>query len=203
MLLAAAALVVGGNARADVVGLSTTSNSIGSLIADDAVLHLNFRTTGLSGNRLTGISFADLGSEPKILSATLIKDNREGGVFFYSDLAYSTAGGIITFETGFGKIGSTILDANSDYELTINNDGTEILRASICTDSSVTNSIPDWIYSTSLVTYPPNGSAAFTLYTAVPEPGTLILTGTALVAGAVGAYLKRRRKNRAETDAPA
>ena len=28
----------------------------------------------------------------------------------------------------------------------------------------------------------------------VPEPGTLILTGSALVAGAVGAYLKRRRK---------
>jgi hypothetical protein len=32
----------------------------------------------------------------------------------------------------------------------------------------------------------------------VPEPGTLILTGTALVAGAIGAHLKRRRKAKAD-----
>ena len=32
----------------------------------------------------------------------------------------------------------------------------------------------------------------------VPEPGTLILTGTALVAGAIGAYIKRRRKTKAD-----
>jgi len=32
----------------------------------------------------------------------------------------------------------------------------------------------------------------------VPEPGTLILTGTALAAGAIGAYIKRRRKAKAD-----
>jgi hypothetical protein len=41
----------------------------------------------------------------------------------------------------------------------------------------------------------------YSLYATVPEPGTLILTGTALVAGAVGAYIKRRRNNRAQADA--
>lgn len=35
----------------------------------------------------------------------------------------------------------------------------------------------------------------------VPEPGTLILTGTALVAGAIGAYIKRRRKSTSQADA--
>ncbi|MEI6325124.1 MAG: PEP-CTERM sorting domain-containing protein [Gemmataceae bacterium] len=35
---------------------------------------------------------------------------------------------------------------------------------------------------------------------AVPEPGTLILTGSAMAAGAIGAYIKRRRKNRAQVE---
>ena len=35
--------------------------------------------------------------------------------------------------------------------------------------------------------------------TAVPEPSTLILTATALTAGAVGAWIKRRRQKSAET----
>lgn len=39
--------------------------------------------------------------------------------------------------------------------------------------------------------------------TAVPEPGTLILTGSALAAGAVGAYFKRRRKARTEAETAA
>ena len=32
----------------------------------------------------------------------------------------------------------------------------------------------------------------------VPEPGTLILTGTAMAAGAIGAYIKRLRKTKAD-----
>ena len=35
---------------------------------------------------------------------------------------------------------------------------------------------------------------------AVPEPGTLILTGSVLAVGAIGAYIKRRRKNRAQLE---
>ena len=35
---------------------------------------------------------------------------------------------------------------------------------------------------------------------AVPEPGTLILTGSVLAVGAIGAYIKRRRKNRAQVE---
>jgi len=35
--------------------------------------------------------------------------------------------------------------------------------------------------------------------TAIPEPSTLILTATALTAGAVGAWIKRRRQKSAET----
>ena len=35
---------------------------------------------------------------------------------------------------------------------------------------------------------------------AVPEPGTLILTGSVLAVGGIGAYIKRRRKNRAQLE---
>jgi hypothetical protein len=34
--------------------------------------------------------------------------------------------------------------------------------------------------------------------TAVPEPGTLILTATTLAVGAIGVYINRRRKSRKE-----
>ncbi len=34
--------------------------------------------------------------------------------------------------------------------------------------------------------------------TAVPEPGTLILTATTLAGGAIGVYINRRRKSRKE-----
>ena len=37
--------------------------------------------------------------------------------------------------------------------------------------------------------------------TAVPEPGTLILTGSALLAGAIGVYFTRRHKDQALTPA--
>ncbi len=40
-------------------------------------------------------------------------------------------------------------------------------------------------------------NAAISLYydpASVPEPGTLILTGTALTAGAIAAFIKRRRR---------
>ena len=42
--------------------------------------------------------------------------------------------------------------------------------------------------------------AAYLYYdsTSVPEPATIILTGSALAAGAIGAYFKRRRKPQTE-----
>jgi len=44
MLLALAALVVGGNARADVVGLKTNSNDTNGFV-DTRILTVNFNTT--------------------------------------------------------------------------------------------------------------------------------------------------------------
>ena len=42
--------------------------------------------------------------------------------------------------------------------------------------------------------------AAYLYYdsTSVPEPATIILTGSALAVGAIGAYFKRRRKPQTE-----
>jgi len=201
MLLALAALVVGGNARAGVVGLSTTSvSSSGSFSSDQTVVSINFHTTGLSGNKFTGISFVGLGSYMGTLTAVLTKVGGSPTDISVSILTYSTPGGIINFDTDAHEdaheIGSFIWDANSQYNLIITTDG-NITGASVNNSSGITNSIPDWIYS-------PVGGAgdvAVTLYAAVPEPGTMILTGTALAAGAVGAYFKRRRKAKAEVAA--
>ena len=46
-----------------------------------------------------------------------------------------------------------------------------------------------------------NTLSGFVNVTAVPEPATLILTGSALAAGAVGAFIKRRRKAFQEANA--
>jgi hypothetical protein len=196
MLLALATLVVGGNARAGVVGLSTTSDSTGSFGAGNTVVAIGFNTTGLSGNKFTGISFVGLGTYTGTLTAILTK---LGGspTTTTSILTYSTAGVIINFGTNSGEIGSTNWDASSQYNLTITTDGA-ITGASVNNSGGITNSIPDWIYSPVGGDY---GDVAVTLYAAVPEPGTMILTGTALAAGAVGAYIKRRRKAKAEVAA--
>jgi hypothetical protein len=195
MLLALAALVVGGNARADVVGLNNAADSTFDFDTPrSTIVLMSFRTTGLSGNKFTGISFVGLGSYSGQLTATLTKD---GGSSSTSDLTYSSAGSIINFETGAGKIGSTIWDASSDYTLEIIMTGITT-GADINTSKTINNSIPDWIASASGAV---ENDAAYTLYAAVPEPGTMILTGSALAAGAVGAYFKRRRKAKAEVAA--
>ena len=68
VLVAVAALVMGGNIRADVVGLQTNTNQISSvpggfdISGGDTLLYFEFGTTGLSGAKFTGISFNNLGA---------------------------------------------------------------------------------------------------------------------------------------------
>jgi len=203
-LLALAWLVVGGNAKADVVGLTTNrlGNGMNNFVSE-RILTVKFNTTGLSGNRFTGISFASLGtvSPGATLFATLM--NVSYGYGSVSSLSYVSDGAIINFDTGDRKIGSNVWDSNSSYELIVEVSDALTRAVTYSVDTphaynlTVTNNIPDWISSPSVS----NGDVAFTLYTAVPEPGTMILTGTALAAGAVGAYFKRRRKAKAEVAA--
>jgi len=197
MLLALAALVVGGNARADVVGLKTNSNDTDGFV-NTRILTVNFNTTGLSGNRFTGISFASLGTVTlgATLSATLT--NTLTFQSTTSSLTYVSGGAFISFETGLDKIGSNVWASNSSYQLKVDVTGrlSGADTYNVATPT-VINDIPDWISSSSVE----NRNVAFTLYAAVPEPGTMILTGTALAAGAVGAYFKRRRKAKAEVAA--
>jgi len=80
--------------------------------------------------------------------------------------------------------------------------------------TSYPHSLDSQFFTTSPATMTQMNSSGFTGYgevgsfmfqfegnstTAVPEPSTLILTATALTAGAVGAWIKRRRQKAAES----
>ena len=203
LLVAFGALVLGGNARADVVGLNTTtSTTVLSQAYNDAdnFLTVNFTTTGNSTNKFTGVKFTDLGIGSLTVTARLSKIGT--GVVATDTISYTAANTFI----GFTNIANTTWDASSTYQLRFDVNqlaGATFANYKASSDGAVTNGISDWINTASQAAVVGSPGAAFTLYTAVPEPGTLILTGSALAAGAVGAYFKRRRKARTEAESAA
>jgi hypothetical protein len=214
VLVAVAALVMGGNIRADVVGLQTNTNQISSvpggfdISGGDTLLYFEFGTTGLSGAKFTGISFNNLGAN----NIDFIAELREYNLFYneYFPVAaslgkYTAAGSKIDFSkipnSSAEELSRYGLNAGTNYALSLYSLSQVLIDNYESSNGVITNSMTDWIAgptlnsTTGLVTMV---GPAFTLYSSVPEPGTMILTGTALAAGAVGAYFKRRRKPKRE-----
>ncbi len=199
MLIVFALLAMGPrNSKAGVVGLQTTSatgvqNQITSNESSgQSLLFIIFSTTGNSGNKLTSISFSslNLAINSTALTAYLYEDSDQKAT---SVLTFTGSGN----QLNFGDIANYSLQSGKNYELSIRTNVATSISGYQTTNGLVTNSIPDWISTASQ----DNGSAAFTVYAAVPEPGTMVLTGSALVAGAIGAYIKRRRKSKSQVDA--
>jgi len=196
------AFLVSGNLRADVVGLQSRTIASGSsnLItfggaANQDLVRIYFRTTNTSGAKLTSIAFngLSLASGSTALTADLV---REGyGVVASQQLTYAGNGNL----TQMGTVADYLLLTNTYYQLAIRTNSAVAITGITGSGYEVNDFIPTYINNDGSL-YSNTNPAAYTVYAAIPEPGTMILTGSALLAGAVGAYIKRRRKNRAHGD---
>jgi hypothetical protein len=202
MLLALAALVVGGNARADMVlGIKNTSSSAS---ASNLTNILSFNTTALGGAKVSGIGlFTDVIFTTQTGTVTF---KSSGGIsedqtasFQLSNVNNDLSGNAVNLSWGSGSSGYLL--ASRTYTLDLAFAGATVDQFTKGGTYSVESGISNyWASPTAGAT----GSVAVQIYydtTSVPEPGTMILTGTALAAGAVGAYFKRRRKAKAEVAA--
>ena len=203
-------LAVCGKVQADVLGLAS-ANTSGPYSSSEYAnlgnfLTVNFSTnTNSSLNSFKSVKFLNLGSMStsggSISSLNIQAILRLGAFTATDNIVYTTPNAAINLT----NIGNTNWAASSNYTLEFNiNQGTAVTldQRYISDNGVVTNSLPDWISSSSQFsgTSDSVGSfgVAFSLYSAVPEPTTMILTGSALAAGAIGAYFKRRRKTPTE-----
>jgi hypothetical protein len=186
-------LVLTGNSKAGVVGITPNVTPSGAAAKSDAIM--SFNTTGLGGSRISGLSLYGNGNVAQ-----------SGAGFSITDGTTTHTG---TFNIGANTASSTELAiawsggnwdllANKTYTISLTlSSGTINNYLSINNNTSPYKVEPGisnyWASPTSLHT----NHVAIQLYydaASVPEPGTMILTGTALTAGAIGAYIKRRRK---------
>jgi hypothetical protein len=206
MLLALAALVVGGNARAGVVGISPTiTPTTGS--SATIVNILTFNTTGLGGLKISGLSLYGNGNSNYDNVSIQITGGSYAVAGFFNIGSNTTSSDelLITWGSSNG-----VLEAGETYTVSLSGgsgggiDAAEFYRiggSGTPNPYSVNSSVSNYLSGPVAGSV---GAVAINLYydtTSVPEPGTMILTGTALAAGAVGAYFKRRRKAKVEVAA--
>ena len=136
-----------------------------------------FNTTGTGSSRVTtGSSLASV-----TYDASVITSNSSASPTLF----------------GFDFSGSNFqLTANTHYAFmtTTTNYG----LYGFYTNTNPYNGVDNMIQGTSAY---PNAISGKVEVTAVPEPGTLILTGSALLAGAIGVYFTRRHRDQALTPA--
>ena len=190
-----------GNAKADMVGISPNVTPSGAVAAGQ---NFTFRTTGLSGSRISGIGLYRIGGAvSKSLTVSLAGNNSfvtKTGSF---DIAESSAGTENTIVWTGGAFG---LAASTDYSLTVGFASSGLLDG----DFRRLGTGAPYVVDSGIANYwaSPNTDAltnmAILLYydsTSIPEPATMILTATALAGWAIGVYFKRRRKSQTEIPA--
>lgn len=198
-MLAVAALVVGGNARAGLVGIAPTTNPTSNLAASNLTNILTFNTTGLGGLKISALSLYGNDNHSYSSARILITGGNYNleGIFDIGFITTSSNQLAITWD-GFSYDGVLEAETNYTVSLEIGSRASEFYSIGPASGTanpySVNSSVSNYLSGPVAGT---NSDVAINLYydpASVPEPGTLILTGSALVAGAVGAYLKRRRK---------
>jgi hypothetical protein len=196
---------MGSNSYADIVGLQSAPASPTSSVRFDnnaTIVKYNFTTTSTTGSKWTGFNFAGL----KNIDGT----QWNGTISFLLTIASTGATVADTMRAYSGtKVDFTNVDmmytynmaANTEYNLQIRAIGNSGLMT-LSSGTTLVNNMSDYITgATQTANNGSNYGASFDLYTSVPEPGTLILTSSALVAGAIGAYFERRRRHCAEVAA--
>ena len=112
-------------------------------------------------------------------------------------LTNSTIPALYTFDFT-NSLGDRNLSANARYAFfTDFSDVTDVGALHFYVNNS---SYSDQNYISDNMGFPNQSVVGTVEVAAVPEPGTLILTGSVLAVGAIGAYIKRRRKNRAQVE---
>ena len=207
ILLVLAALV-GGNVNAGVV---STINNTATVETLNFSTSFNFTVSSSANARLNSISLASLIAD-RTINFTVTVKNAAGSATITSTTGSYTLNTSGSSSFSLGSLSE--LTANTEYQLnlvgTYVSGTTELYsgyQGTYFAKGQQTGNVFQNIYLNSSgppEVYGPignwSGSAiAFSMdVTAVPEPGTMILTGAALAAGAVGAYFKRRRKAKRE-----
>ena len=183
------AVLVGlGSARADVTGIAlSNTGTAGASTLGATTLQIQFTTS--NGGASFGLTSL------KLYNANNTLDNVEfsfdSGFSSFTDIGAAVGGGFSTFDfvgAGFNQT----LAANSSYTLY----GRKLLieTYSTTTGNTLTSGTAPLNFTGTAFDSGSGAYANFELSASVPEPTTLILTGSALAAGAVGAFFKRRRK---------
>jgi len=200
MFVVFSAIVLGGNVRAGVVaGIITSSGSNTSTVSGQL---LSFSTTSLGGAKVAGFGLysgiAVTGTGTVTFSNAGNTDVHVGNISFSS--AILNGGNVFTsWSSGNGN-----LLASQTYRVDVAWTGSapsELKRWA--TSYTVEPGVADYWWQPSISAFSGDAAAVQIYYdtTSVSEPGTLILTGSALAVGAIGAYIKRRRKSTSQADA--
>ena len=189
--LLCALLVPLGTAKADVVTLSNTRVINTSTISS---LYIQLVTTGSGAFQLSSLTFLGGGAANNVVyMLTTDGTNAINGItgnatIDLNGLLTFAGAGLNSFGAGTSWLKVTDLNTNWDQSdsasLTKTGVG-DITSGLITTGINSTVATGDKLFGVSLVV-------------AVPEPATMILTGSALAVGAIGAYFKRRRKPQTE-----
>ena len=194
--LLCALLVPLGTAKADVVTLSNSSASPAKTTATS--LFINLTTSGLGAFNLSTLTLSGMTGNDDVISFAL-KNSSGTTINSISGTGLTATDGVLTFGNAntFGQ-GTYWLEVSGLNGESLYNQGASANLTSDNTGliSNMSPGLVDAVGSTTVV----SGVNLFhaSLVVAVPEPATMILTGSALAAGAIGAYFKRRRKPQTE-----
>lgn len=130
-------------------------------------------------------------SELNMSSLNMVRDPDTG------DLTNSTIPAFYTFDFT-NSLGDRNLSANARYAFFT--DFSDVLDVGALHFYVNNSSYFGQNYISDNIGFPDQSVVGTVEVAAVPEPGTLILTGSVLAVGGIGAYIKRRRKNRAQVE---
>ena len=194
LAVALLALAPMGDLKADVV---TLANTAGTQKNNTTSLFIRLVTTGSGAFQLGTLNLFGTASDPVSYA---LKNS--------SGTTINSIAGNVTMSNGSLALSSNLFGAGT-YWLEISN----LVNNTYTTSSSATltaSSVPSGI--TSVTAGEVSGVNSITAETGrnifqasltvnVPEPATMILTGSALVAGAIGVFIKRRRRLQTVTSA--
>ena len=182
-----------GTAKADVV---TLSNTVVASTDTNGTLYIRLVTTGSGAFQLTSLTFLGGYTAGDDAVNYILTANGTDAINGISGAATISSAGVLTFAgdglnlfgqgTSWLRVTNLVADWDQGSAGALTKTGTgNITSGTITTGFNETTASDTALFGVNLAV-------------TVPEPATMILTGSALAAGAIGAYFKRRRKPQTE-----